>query len=224
MFTLSVSSWPSVVPVFTCESGSNWSDLVIWAVFLITAADVTLALNFNTLGVPTATVKPVAVSVPPVLVKSVLETKVKPAGSTSVASTLVAIDGPALLMVMVYSMVSPTFGVALLTVFVKLKSDCWPPISTPPVSSWPSVVPVFTCESISNWSEAETSALFKICPAWVTVALNFKTCTPPAVIEGILFEISVPVLFTKSAEETKVKPAGKTSFTFTFVAASGPSF
>ena len=48
----------------------------------------------------------------------------RPAGSRSLTLTFVAVLGPVFVYVMVNVMVSPTFGVVLLTAFVRARSDC----------------------------------------------------------------------------------------------------
>ena len=84
-------------------------------------------------------------------------------------------------------------------------------------------MPVFTCESGSNWSDLLTSALFVILPAWVTFATKVNVLVTPTPIVCNAIEVSVPAVLIKSELETNCKPTGSTSFTSTFVAASGPA-
>ena len=82
-------------------------------------------------------------------------TKVKPAGNGSLTATPLAADGPAFANVNVKVTTSPTFGAALLTVFVSDRSICWPPTLA---LAWSSSVGtlLFGVESTSNSLAAVT--------------------------------------------------------------------
>ena len=86
-----------------------------------------MAMIVRVCGAPGPTVPtshtPVASSYVPWLGSA--ETKVSPAGNRSVTSTLVAASGPLLVRVTVKVIVSPTLGVASLTVLVSARSACW---------------------------------------------------------------------------------------------------
>ena len=84
------------------EFGSGWSDLVTWAKFLIEPVPVTFALNVNTTEASFSILATVPVKTP--AAKEVFaepDTYSNPAGSTSLISTLVAADVPALVTLIV---------------------------------------------------------------------------------------------------------------------------
>src|SRR4029077_20057471 len=85
-----------------------------------------LAVICRLWGVVVVTVPTVQIPVPLLYVPwlGVADTKVKPAGKRSVTCTLVAELGPRSLNCTVNVMVSPTLGVALLTVLVTARSAC----------------------------------------------------------------------------------------------------
>ena len=68
------------------------------------------------------------------------------------------------------------------------------------------------------------SALFTITPNREIRATKLNLAVPFGAIEAIFLEINAPLLSVKSTGLINSKPAGNTSFTFTFVAESGPIF
>src|SRR4051812_27135863 len=95
------------------------------------------------------------------------DTKVRPAGSGSVIRTPVAVLGPLLVRVTVKVMVSPTLGVASLTVFVTARSArCGVSVA----------LAVLLLELGSNWSAAATVAVLVRASRLVTVAVIVKVC------------------------------------------------
>ena len=98
----SVSSSPFSVPLIGDESGSNWSDFVIWALLITVPLDaIFFAWKVKETVCPTFIESIFPVSVPLLFIKLVVLTNCNPAGKMSRTSTLVALLGPALLTLMV---------------------------------------------------------------------------------------------------------------------------
>ena len=124
---------------------------------------------------------------------------------------------------MLFRSFEPTFGLVFETAFVKLKSACWALISTEPLSSSVFAVPFPWGESESGWSAFETSAALVVIPEANTFAKKVTEAEPFTAILGMV-AVNVPETFVKLAELINCRPAGKTSFTSTFVAVFGPAF
>lgn len=149
--TLALSS---PTPSFGLESGSVVSDFVTSALLLIEPVARTFAV-ISSVCVPEATLPtaqiPVLEEYVPLL--GLLETNCKPAGSWSVISTFCAVLGPALVRVIVYVMFVPTTGLALLMVFVRLKSAC---AVTGVLALLESFVPIGSGVKLETWAVLTT--------------------------------------------------------------------
>src|SRR4030095_14419218 len=102
----------------------------------------------------------------------VAETNVSPAGSRSVTATLVAASGPLFVRVIVNVMVSPTLGVALLTVFATARSA---------PSGVSVALAVLFAVLGSNWSLKEMVAVFVVAGGLPTVAVIVSVRGTPVV-------------------------------------------
>ena len=115
-------------------------------------------------------------------------------------------------------MTLPTFGVALSTSLVKLKSATCPPTVTDASSSSPFCKPLFTSESGSNWSDFEISARLitvvrgSLFDVWI-LAVKRKVSAFPLSILAIFLLNNTPLLFEKSLLETNSNPVGRMSLT-----------
>nr|WP_235857703.1 hypothetical protein [Paenibacillus albiflavus] len=107
----------------------------------------------------------------------------RPAGSKSVTSTPVALSGPLFVTVTVKVIVSPTFGVASLTVFVMERPACWGVIVADDV-----LLPVFG----SNWSACDIFAMF--------VCVADKTTTAWSSRDAVEAFVTVPTAQTPVVE------------------------
>src|SRR3989338_8102767 len=103
--SVSVTDWTSAELVYT-------PDALTVAVMTSEADEPLVRLKVPHWPVP-AVYDPLLALAPP---------KEKPDGRTSLTTTLVAVDGPALATVTVKVTVAPTLGVVVLTIFVRLRS------------------------------------------------------------------------------------------------------
>src|SRR5438270_801672 len=106
--------------------GSNWSARLMAAVLVGALALATCATSRRVRAASVSTLPTVQIPVPLAYVPwlGLAETKLSPAGSASLTCTLLAAFGPLLLKVTVKVIVSPTLGVALLTLLLSARSAC----------------------------------------------------------------------------------------------------
>src|SRR5262249_34392659 len=152
--------------------GSNWSLLLIEAVFVRASGLTTRAFSVSVAVVPLAMVatvhRPLTAAYVPLL--AVALSSVSPEGSRSVTRTLLALAGLLLVRVIVNVTVSPTLGVSLLTVLLRDKSACCG--STDAVSLLLEVLG-------SNWSAWLTAAELACGLGLVSVTVMTSDCGVP---------------------------------------------
>src|SRR5438132_4109080 len=142
------------------------------------------------------------------------EISVSPGGRGSCTTTLLAVLGPALLKVTVKVMVSPALGVVLLTVLLKPRSACWG-VSV--------ALALLFAVLGSNWSARLIAAVFVCALGLTTWARSCKVCGAPVVTVPTLHR-PVPLLYVPwlGAADTKLRPAGNRSLSWTLLALLGP--
>ena len=138
----------------------------------------------------------------------------RPAGSRSCTATPVAASGPALVRVTVKVIVSPTFGVGLLTVLVIARSACCG-VSVALAVLLPGLG--------SNWSAAVMVAVLVCAAGPATVAVRVSVaCAPLASAPTVQRPVAGSYVPWLGRNETRGSPAGSRSVTSTPVASAGP--
>src|SRR5438105_4458249 len=131
------------------------------------------------------------------------ETMLSPAGWASLTWTLLDLLGPLSLTVIVYVMMSPTLGVAVLTVLVTARSAC---------CGVSMMLALLLPVSGSYWSARLTSAVL-VCAAELTTRARICKVWGVAVETVPTFQRPVALLYDPwlGLADTKLRPAGSRS-------------